>query len=110
LVPACDQCSDKLPLLTKGNSQVGTPAANQWNQWKIILHTDVGNVERAMLANPAMQWRIYTRFRETNGYGAKMSPHHHGILVTEPQHHVVNPTNPSGALDDGVEHRLHVSR
>ena len=26
----------------------------------------------------------------------------------ESQHHVINPTNPRGALDDRVEHRLHV--
>ena len=26
----------------------------------------------------------------------------------EAQHHVINPTNPGGALDDGVENRLHV--
>ena len=28
----------------------------------------------------------------------------------EPQHHVIDPTNPGGALDDGVEDRLHVRR
>ena len=28
----------------------------------------------------------------------------------EPQHHVINPANPRSALDDGVEHRLHVGR
>ena len=28
----------------------------------------------------------------------------------ESQHHVIDPTNPRGALDDGVEHRLHVRR
>ena len=26
------------------------------------------------------------------------------------QHHVINPTNPRGALDNRVEHRLHVRR
>ena len=30
--------------------------------------------------------------------------------LAESQHHVINPTNPCGALDDGVEHRLHVRR
>ena len=30
--------------------------------------------------------------------------------VAESQHHVINPTNPGGALDDGIEHRLHVRR
>ena len=28
----------------------------------------------------------------------------------ESQHHVIDPTNPRRALDDGVEHRLHVRR
>ena len=30
------------------------------------------------------------------------------VSFSEPEHHVINPTNPRGALDDGVEHRLHV--
>ena len=38
-----------------------------------------------------------------------MSPRNHRPLA-ESQHHVINPTNPRGALDDGVEHRLHVRR
>ena len=28
----------------------------------------------------------------------------------ESQHHVINPTNPGGALDDGIEDRLYVCR
>ena len=39
-----------------------------------------------------------------------MSPHNHSVPLMESQHHVINPTNPRGALDDGVEHRLHVRR
>ena len=39
-----------------------------------------------------------------------MSPRNHNVALAEPQHHVINPTNPRGALDDGVEHRLHVGR
>ena len=37
-----------------------------------------------------------------------MSPRNHYVPLAESQHHVINPTNPGGALDDGVEHRLHV--
>src|SRR5262245_9480298 len=44
------------------------------------------------------------------GYGTKMSPRNHAILVAESQQHVVSSTDPSGALDNGIEHRLHVSR
>ena len=39
-----------------------------------------------------------------------MSPRNHGVSLAESQHHVIDPTNPGGALDDGVEHRLHVRR
>src|SRR4029079_6423399 len=39
-----------------------------------------------------------------------MSPHNHRISLTESQHHVVDPTNPRRALNDGVEHRRHVRR
>ena len=37
-----------------------------------------------------------------------MSPRNHSVPLAESQHHVINPTNPGGALDDGVEDRLHV--
>ena len=37
-----------------------------------------------------------------------MSPRNHSVPLAESQHHVINPTNPRGALDDGVEDRLHV--
>ena len=37
-----------------------------------------------------------------------MSPRNHSAPLAESQHHVINPTNPGGALDDGVEDRLHV--
>ena len=30
------------------------------------------------------------------------------VPLTESQHHVIDPTNPGRALDDGVEDRLHV--
>ncbi len=39
-----------------------------------------------------------------------MSPRNHSVPLAESQHHVINPTNPRGALDDGVEDRLHVRR
>ena len=37
-----------------------------------------------------------------------MSPRNHNVPVAESQHHVIDPANPCRALDDGVEHRLHV--
>ena len=37
-----------------------------------------------------------------------MSSRNQTVTLTESQLHVIDPTNPRGALDDGVEHRLHV--
>ena len=39
-----------------------------------------------------------------------MSPCNHSVPFAKSQKHVINPTNPRGALDDGVEDRLHVRR
>ena len=39
-----------------------------------------------------------------------MSPQNHSVPFAESQHHIINPTNLRGALDNGVEHRLHVGR
>ena len=32
------------------------------------------------------------------------------VSLVESQHHIIDPANPRRALDDGVEHRLHVRR
>ena len=62
-----------------------------------------------MLANPAKLWLINTDLDAAKvGYGTKMSPQNHRVPFVESQHHVIDPTNPRGALDDGVEDRLHV--
>ena len=63
-----------------------------------------------MLAYPAKLWLINTDLDADDGYGTKMRPRNHSVPLAESQHHVINPTNPGGALDDGVEHRLHVRR
>src|SRR5262245_30270190 len=39
-----------------------------------------------------------------------MGPRYHNVPLMESQYRVINPTNPSGALDDGVENRLHIRR
>src|SRR5262249_46040896 len=72
------------------------------------LLTGVRNVERAVLAHPANPWLLNTDLDATSRDGTKMSPRSEHGAVLESQDHVVNPTNPSGALDDGVEDRLHV--
>ena len=61
-----------------------------------------------MLAHPAKLWLINTDLDAANGYGTKMSPRNHSVSLAESQQHVINSTNPGGALDDGVEDRLHV--
>ena len=61
-----------------------------------------------MLAHPAKLWLINTDLDAANGYGTKMSPRNHSVALVESQHHVIDPTNPCGAFDDSVEHRLHV--
>ena len=35
-------------------------------------------------------------------------PANQGVSLAEPQYHVIDPTNPGGALNDSVEDRLHV--
>ena len=37
-----------------------------------------------------------------------MSPRNDIVPVAESQNHVIDPANPGGALDDGIQHRLHV--
>src|SRR5262245_3284805 len=43
-----------------------------------------------------------------NWYGTKMSPNTHHVPRAKPQHHVINPTHPGGALNYSVKDRLHV--
>src|SRR4030095_1270356 len=77
---------------------------------KIVLSADVGNMEGAMLANPATRCFLRTHLNAANRYRTTMSPQNRSITLVESQHHVINPANPGGALDYGVEHRLHVRR
>ena len=65
-------------------------------------------MKRAMLAHPAILWLINTDLDAANWYGTKMSPRNQIVPLAESQHHVIDPTNLGCALDDGVEHRLHV--
>ena len=68
-------------------------------------------MERAVLAHPAKLWLINTDLDAAKyGYRTKMGPRNHSIPLAESQHHVIDPTNSRCALDDRVEHRLHVRR
>src|SRR5262245_24000559 len=94
-------------MLTKGNGQEGTKAA-VGPKLEFVSLADIRNVERAVLPHPAKSWFINTDLDASGGYRTKMAPQNHSVPIAESQHHVINPTNPRRALDDGVEHRLHV--
>src|SRR5262249_40449101 len=67
-------------------------------------------MERAMLTHPAKLWLITTDLAVGNGYRTKMSPSKHCVSLSESQHHIINPANPSGAFDDRIQNRLHICR
>src|SRR5215831_18837829 len=77
---------------------------------EVVALTYDGNVARAMLPHPANPWFINTDLFAANGdgHGTKMSPRNAKVALVESQDHVINPTNPGGTHNDGVEHRLHV--
>src|SRR5262245_46786299 len=63
-----------------------------------------------MLMHPTIPWLIHADFDAGSWYGyrTKMSSRNHTVSFVKSQHHVINPANPSGALDDSVKYRLHV--
>src|SRR5262245_32536580 len=63
-----------------------------------------------MLMHPTIPWLIHADFDAGSWYGTKMRPRNHTVSFVKSQHHVINLTNPGGALDDGVKDRLDVSR
>src|SRR5262245_29006656 len=103
------ETSNKLSLQAKGNYQDSGPRANK-RKWDIVLRAAVGDVKRAMLAKPAYTWLNHTDLDLCDRYGTKMSPRNQCVPLVQPQHHVIDSTNPRGALDDSVEDRLHVGR
>ena len=62
-----------------------------------------------MLAHPVKLRFIDPDLTAANVW-AKMCPRNHDVPLPKPQHHIIDPTNLRRALDDGVEHRLHVRR
>ena len=63
-----------------------------------------------MLAHPAKPWFIHTDLDASERVWDQNEPAERFVPLAESQHHVINPTNPGRALDNGVEHRLHVGR
>ena len=41
-------------MLTKRSGQVSTPDGVETHHWEVVLRSDIGNVERAMLTHPAI--------------------------------------------------------
>src|SRR5262245_48897252 len=103
--------SNCVPPLAKWNVQDSAPAAGKSHyHWKFVSLADIGNVERAMLTHPLKIWLINTDLNASNGYRTKMSLRSQNVSVAEPQHHIINPTNPRRALDNRVEHWLNIGR
>src|SRR5262249_48517551 len=63
-----------------------------------------------MLTHPVNVWLICTDLGTGNGHRTKMSPRNPNVPLVQSQYHIIYPTNPRGALDDCIEHRLHVRR
>ena len=59
-----------------------------------------------MLPDPAIVCLTNADPGKTRWYGTEMSPRNRNVAFAEPQQHVIDPTNPGGALDDGIENRL----
>src|SRR5262245_29291901 len=106
----CGQRSNKFSLLSKGNGQKRACVARGTQYWEFRLRPSVGKVECALFAHPANPGLINIELVDANGYGyrTKMSPQKHRVSFAESQHCIIDPTNPRGALNDGVEDRLHI--
>src|SRR5262249_27118888 len=61
-----------------------------------------------MLTHPAKLRLINAGFWAGNGHRTKMSPRNRNVTFAKSQQHVINSTNLSGALHNGVEDWLHV--
>src|SRR5262249_47909712 len=107
---ACSKRANDFVPLAEGSPQVSAPRADGTQLREIILCPDIGNVERTMLAHPLMPWVINADLDTARRYWTKMGALNHSVVLAESQYHVINPTNPCGAFDDGVEDRLHVRR
>src|SRR5262245_7938962 len=73
-----------------------------------MLCSYVGDVQGAMFMHPAMPWIISADLYTDTRYRTKMSARNHAVALAQSQNNVVNTANLRGALDDRLEHRLHV--
>src|SRR5262249_27910000 len=77
---------------------------------EIVLLTDIGNMERAMLVHPAILWPINRHLDASDGNWTKVSARNQFGPLPEPQDHVINPANFRRALDNSIEDWLHIRR
>ena len=109
------QCANQLFMLAKGSGEVGaeaadgsSPASGKESFWAL----DIGKVERALLPHPALAaGHPVPTSRRLRGMG--MVPKCargtiESLSARSRSSSIFDPTNPGGALDDGVEDRLHV--
>ena len=109
----CVQRSDVFAPADEGERiKVVRELAAEPNDWEIVLGAGVGDVEGAMLPHPALLWRhpvpISTTAQWVRVWDQNGIAQNHRVPLAESQQHVIDPTNPRGALDDRVEDRLHV--
>ncbi len=102
------QHSDESPLLTKGNTR------------KVRNPLTEPSIGKSFCARTSGTWSVPCSRIQRNrgssilistraiGYRTKMSPRNHSVALVESQPHVINPTDPRCALDNGIKHRLHV--
>ena len=88
----CAKIANEFPCLRSGHIQDTAPAASGTYRREIVLRAAVRNMERPMLAYPAILWLINTDFDACNGYGTKMSSHNHtchprGVAAPRHQSH-----------------------
>src|SRR5262249_2366939 len=63
-----------------------------------------------MLVHPTHMWRIDTDLNAVRRHGTKMSHRNQSVVLIESQYHIINSTNPRSALNNGIQHGLHVRR
>src|ERR1044071_5686253 len=73
-----------------------------------MLRADVGDMQWTMFTHPVKAWIFRTDLYEDMRYGTKVSPRNHGISLAESQHYVIDSTHPCCALNNGIQHWLHV--
>ncbi len=94
--------------LAKRNKQRCTPVTTEILQRNFGLLLNIRNVQSPVLAHPVEKGLINTDLNASYWNRTEMGTLNHSVALAESQNNVINPANPRGALDDGVEDRLHI--